>query len=351
MEEQSYLIFRLHDLLCGITTSSVKEIFQLPEITPIPEAPPDIIGILNLRGTILPIMHLERRLGQPVSECTIEDSVIVMEWNMIEVGITIQEVLDVQTIPDDCIETEPNYGRENHINTAFIAGIAKVGDQAIILLNSEALIRHPDEVAMMIWENEADSETDSETLHPDKILSNFYDLYCPQAGIEEKNLFRQRSEELRQPLEDLYAKATVPLAVFSLGTEYFALDLELVKEFIDTSEITSIPCCPDYIVGNINLRGQIITVVDLSPILQLDSVRNNQNAQIMVIEVDDIKAGIIVDAIFDVLYLDGEKLSSTPTAVASKAKNYVLGTAFYEDTMLTRIDLIKILAEDRLVVK
>ncbi|MDJ0678968.1 MAG: chemotaxis protein CheW, partial [Xenococcaceae cyanobacterium MO_167.B52] len=78
---------------------------------------------------------------------------------------------------------------------------------------------------------------------------------------------------------------------------------------------------------------------------------NNQNAQIMVIEVDDIKAGIIVDAIFDVLYLDGEKLSSAPTAVASKAKNYVLGTAFYEDTMLTRIDLIKMLAEDRLVVK
>lgn len=353
MEEQSYLIFRLHDLLCGIPTLSVKEIFQLPEITPIPEAPPDIIGILNLRGTILPVMHLARRLGQPVSECTIEDSVIVMEWEMIEVGIAINEVLDVQTIANSAIETEPNYGRDNHINTAFIAGIAKVADKTIILLNSEALIRHPDEVAMLIWENEVDSETEtaSETLQPDQILSNFYELYCPQVGIEEKTLFRQRAEELRQPLEDLYAKATVPLAVFSLGAENWALDLEVVKEFIDTSQITPIPCCPDYIVGNINLRGQIITVVDLSPILQLDSVNRNQDAQIMVIEVDDIKAGIIVDAIFDVLYLDADKLSSATTAVASKAKNYVLGTAFYEDTMLTRIDLIKILAEDRLVVK
>ncbi len=352
MEEQSYLIFRLNDLLYGIPTAFVKEIFQLPEITPIPEAPPDIIGILNLRGEILPVMHLERRLGQTVSECTTEDTVIVMEWQMIGMGITVNEVLDVQNISHSIIETEPNYGRNNHINTAFISGIAKTEDRAIILINSEALIRHPDEVAMMVWEQEADSEeTTSETLEPDKVLSNFYQLYCPQAGKPEKEIFRQRAEDLRQPLEDISTlEATVPLAVYSLGEEYFALDLDIVKEFIDTSHITLIPCCPNYIVGNINLRGQIITVVDLCPILQLDSVKRDENTQIMVIEMEDIKAGILVNDIFDVLYLDGNKLSTAPTAVASEVKNYVKGTASYEDTMLTRIDLVKILEEERLVV-
>ena len=349
MEEQSYLIFRLRNLLYGVQTSLVKEIFQLPEITPIPEAPPDIMGILNLRGAIVPIMHLEKRLGQPLSKCTTEDTVIVMEWQMIEVGVVINEVLDVQTIPSTLIETEPNYGRDNHINTAFIAGIAKVEEETIILLNSEALIRHPNEVVMMVQDIEPEAE--SETLQPDKILSNFYELYCPQASVPEKEIFRQRAVELRQSLEDFSSNATVPLAVFSLGKEYFALDLELVKEFIEVSHITPIPCCPNYIVGNLNLRGQIITVVDLCPILQLDSVNRQENAQIVVIEMNDIKAGIIVDDISDVMYVDGDQLVAAPVAVASEIKNYVQGTASYEDTMLSRINLAKILEEERLVVR
>ncbi|MDJ0576870.1 MAG: chemotaxis protein CheW [Xenococcaceae cyanobacterium MO_234.B1] len=353
MEEQSYLIFRLHNLLYGIQTSLVKEIFQLPEITPIPEAPPDIIGILNLRGAILPIMHLERRLGQPISGCSPTDRVIVLEWQMIQVGIVINEVLDVQTIPTTFIETEPNYGRETHINTAFISGIAKVADKTIILLNSEALIRHPNEVAMMVWETEANQEEQivPETLQPDKILSNFYDLYCPQATIKQRDIFRQRAEELGKSLEDLSINATVPLAVFSLGEEYWAFDLEFVKEFIKIHHITPIPCCPNYIVGNINLRGQILTVVDLRPILQVDSGNPTDNTQIIVIEIDDIKAGVVVDEIFDVLYFEQNKISPTPTVVAGELKNYIKGTMPYEQTMLTRIDLVRILAEERLVVK
>ncbi len=352
MEEQFYLIFRLRNLLYGIQISLVKEIFQLPEITPIPEAPADIMGILNLRGTIVPIMHLEKRLGQPVSECTTEDTLIVIEWQMIQVGIVINEVLDVKTIPDNFIETEPNYGRDNHINTAFIAGIAKVGEETIILLNSEALIRHPNEVVMMVQDQDIESQPESETVQPDKILSNFYELYCPQASVLEKEIFRQRKAELRQFLEDLdlSANAGVPLAVFSLANEYFALDLELVKEFIEVSHITLIPCCPNYIVGNLNLRGQIITVVDLCPILQLDSVNRQETAQIIVIEMNDIKAGIIVDDIIDVMYVDGDQLVAAPVAVASEIKNYLQGTASYEDSMLSRINLVKILEEERLMV-
>ncbi|MDJ0531905.1 MAG: chemotaxis protein CheW [Xenococcaceae cyanobacterium MO_207.B15] len=352
MKEKSYLIFRLHDLLYGIETSLVKEIFQLPEISPIPEAPPDIIGILNLRGTILPIMHLDRRLGQPIQECTPSDSVIVIEWHMIQVGIVINEVLDVQTIPNTFIETEPDYGREKHINTAFISGIATVADKTIILLNSEALIRHPNEVAMLAWgtEVEPEAEIDSETLQPEKILRNFYELYSPQATTKDKRIFRQRAEGLTKSLEDLSATVTLPLTVFSLGEEYFAFDLEIVKELIDIPHITPIPCCPDYIVGNINLRGQIVTLVDLRPILLLEKGNRDNHKQAIVVEIDDIKAGIVVDEIFDVLYLDQEQFSSTPTAVASSIKPYLKGTAPYKSTMLTRIDLVRIMAEDRLLV-
>ena len=104
-------------------------------------------------------------------------------------------------------------------------------------------------------------------------------------------------------------------------------------------------------MGNINLRGQILTVVDLRPILQVDSGNPTDNTQIIVIEIDDIKAGVVVDEIFDVLYFEQNKISPTPTVVAGELKNYIKGTMPYEQTMLTRIDLVRILAEERLVVK
>ncbi|HHP7229931.1 MAG TPA: chemotaxis protein CheW [Xenococcaceae cyanobacterium] len=356
MKEQSYLIFRLHHLLFGIPATLVKEIFQLPEVTPIPEAPTDIIGILNFRGTMLPIMHLDRRLGQTIQACTLTDSVIVIEWQMIQVGIVINEVLDVQTIPDAWIETEPDYGRENHLNTAFIAGIAQVADQTIILLNSETLIRQPNEVATIIWDAEANGLTPeaadetATTLQSENLLRNFYELYCSQATTKEKAIFQQRAIELRKTLDDLVTSTTIPLAVFSLGGEYLAFDLEFVKEFIDIRQITQIPCCHEHILGNINLRGQVITLVDLSPILQLELKNRQDNKQVIVIQIDDIKAGIVVDAIFDVLYVEKDRLTSTPTAVAPGIKPFIKGTATYEDVMLTRIDLVRILAEDRLAV-
>jgi len=63
MESKAYLIFYLDKSPYAIAAQTVKEIFPLPELIPLPEAPTDIIGVLNLRGEILPIMHLALRLG------------------------------------------------------------------------------------------------------------------------------------------------------------------------------------------------------------------------------------------------------------------------------------------------
>jgi CheW-like domain len=77
MASKPYLIFDLDDSQYGIDASLVKEIFPLPELTPVPEAPPDIIGILNLRGEVLPIMHLGLRLGRSTIAFKLSDQCFV----------------------------------------------------------------------------------------------------------------------------------------------------------------------------------------------------------------------------------------------------------------------------------
>jgi purine-binding chemotaxis protein CheW len=64
MENKPYLTFNFNNLLYGVDALLVQEIFYLPELTPVVEAPEDIVGLLNLRGKILPVMHLGTRLGR-----------------------------------------------------------------------------------------------------------------------------------------------------------------------------------------------------------------------------------------------------------------------------------------------
>ena len=106
MNKQSYLVFGLHDLRYGIQATQVQEIFQLPELTPLADAPGDIIGILNYRGQILPVMHLAKRLGQPLQACHLSDSVIVVEWQGLQAGMVVHHVYDVQSLEHSVIGTQ-----------------------------------------------------------------------------------------------------------------------------------------------------------------------------------------------------------------------------------------------------
>lgn len=348
--KQSYLTFRSHSLIYGIKIHLVKEIFQLPELTIIPETPGDIIGVLYLRDKTIPVMHLDRRLGQPVKECSISDRVIVIQWQTIEMGIVVNEVLDVVEIDSNNIESEPNYGRENSLSTAFIANIATLEDQKLILLNSETLIRKPDLVKELIEEsNETDTKAEESTSEV-PLFSNFFDLYCPNATAKDRAIFQQRAKELQQPLEIGDSDGTMPLAVFSLGQEYMGCDLSVVKEFIDLDKVTPIPCCPNHIVGNINLRGEIITLVDIRSVLNFAQGEKSPSQAILV-EIDDISAGIIVDEIFDVFNVDREQLNPTPTGLAADIKKYFHGMTTYENNILSALDLPKIFAEGNLVIR
>ena len=357
MKNQSYLTFRLHELIYGIETLLVKEIFQLPELKIIPETPGDVIGVLYLRDRTIPVMHLARRLGQPVRECRLSDRVIVVQWQNIEMGVIVDEVLDVVDFSPDDLESEPDYGRENHINTAFIAHLATFFELSIILLNPETLIRQPsaiadyldrakltEEIAQLQNLGMETAEFESQTL-----LGNFFELYCPQATAKEREIFQQRAKELQFPLVDTWeSKGSMSLAVFSLGEEYFSCDLALVREFIDLEHITSIPCCPSHIVGNINLRGEIVTVVDIRSLLHFNPTEEPQKA--IVVQINDFSAAVIVDEIFDVFTIEREQLSPIPTKIAAEIKPYFHGMAIYEENLLSALDLSKIFTEGNLVV-
>ncbi len=326
MDNQSFLTLRVQDLRYAIATTQVLEIIKLPELMPVANMPDDIIGILNYRGLALPVMQLSRRLGKTQDQCSLSDSLIVVEWQDFKVGIVVHTVEEVQEIESQDIATGFSLGRESDINVAFLSGVATLDDEMVMLLNPEALIRKPDALAELTDEAKAEDLAlgGIEQSAAELTGTSFLERYCPWATEEERAVFRQRAEALRPVQGSSEEQAFSAVAVMRLGEDYFGLDLNSVREFIQVSGVTPLPCCPQHILGNMNLRGEVMTLVDIRSALRVAGEAIAEPEKAIVVDVDDIVAGITVDQVCDIVQFDRDEIASVPVATTSNEENYVI---------------------------
>ena len=376
MEYKSFLIFKLNQYRYGLETAAVQEIFLLPELNPIEEAPPDIVGVLNLREDILPVMDLSLRFGHRAIQYKITDSVIVVEWQGVKIGIIVSAVDEVKEIETRVISKQIFYGRKiltqgHH----FVAGFAKINTEIVTLLDCQHLIQYSeavdplippqDESKRSVKESQKDREPElqnsanapvtqqtSTDVSADRDLSTFEKTgyFSPAATPEERAIFKQRAANLISVSDREDTKGPISLAVVMLNEEYFGLDLNLVREFTEIRQITPIPCCGDFILGNMNLRGEIVTLVDIRQLLNLPVTEVNENAKAMVVQCNDIVAGIAIDRVCDVIYLHPYQIKSAPISRHSSSYEYLRGTAPYRDKFLGLIDFNSIIKQEALLV-
>ena len=142
----------------------------------------------------------------------------------------------------------------------------------------------------------------------------------------------------------------------ALQGEYFGIDLQVVREFTDVRYITPIPCCPPHVVGNMNLRGEILTLIRINQCLNLEPTLSEgdrhpeQRRRAVVVQVDKMVVGILVDEVFDVTPINPRNISPMPTAIRATSDEYLQGTVLYEATALTILDIRKLLTQGELVV-
>ncbi len=365
MENKEYLTFRLHDLQYGIEAILVQEVFPLPELTPISEATSDIIGIINLRGQIVPLLHLDLLLGNPIKNCNLGDYVIVMQWDDLLIGMIVHQINEVLDLNAEVIAAEPSYASFNKINTELIAGIASLDSGNIVLLNPKTLIRETDALLTLIWDAQTQIDSpvtstnsqqpqlfpEEKELSSSQILPSFYDLYCPNVTPEERKIFRQRADSLKPPNESVKtSNELMSLAVIGFGNEVFGVDLGLVREFTHIGNLIPIPCCPSHIVGNMNLRGEIVTLVDIRNVLNLPTAPVSIGDQAVVVQVDDIVAGLPVERVLELVSVNATELIPLPQPLSEIGKNYLPGIVSSEEKMMKVLDLPKLFAEGGLVV-
>lgn len=359
MSNHPYLIFTVHHSLYALEALMVQEIFFLPAFTKIVECSPDIVGVINLRGDIIPILDLNRRFGYPPPQYQLTDSIIILSWKQIKFGLIVNEVHEVKIINSGQISSDllqkidQNQEVSNQINLSkkpkFVAGFAQVDTEIIILLNPDQLVHCLQEQSWEDYDQQVgilEQDRGSET-----VISGF------SQDAKEQEIFQQRAHNLMLQTKREDFSGLIPLSVVGLNGEYFGLNLEVVREFTDVRKVTPVPCTPPHIVGNMNLRGEILTLIDIRGILNMSMNPgenlpglNNMKMKAMIIEVEGLVAGIVLDEVFDVMYLQQSDLKSIPTIIHSKYEEYLRATAPYNDKIMGILDLPKILTQGRLIV-
>lgn len=136
--------------------------------------------------------------------------------------------------------------------------------------------------------------------------------------------------------------------VFTVGKEQFGVDVKQAREIMPLTEFTHIPDAPDYVKGVINLRGEIIPIIDLCKKMSLDSSNlNEKDAKIIIVDLDDTLIGMQVDNVSEMIRLFVDDIAKPPKIVKGGInRDYLSGVGKLEDELLILLDLNRILSNE-----
>ncbi len=133
---------------------------------------------------------------------------------------------------------------------------------------------------------------------------------------------------------------------FQLEEETYGINVMQVREVLRYTEIAPVPGAPDYVLGIINLRGNVVTVIDTRARFGLMEGEVTDNTRIIVIESERQVIGILVDSVAEVVYLRSSEIDTTPSVGTDESAKFIQGVSNRDGKLLILVDLNKLLSED-----
>ncbi len=147
---RQYLTFTLSEEHFALDVANVREILEFTSVTKVPQTPEFMRGVINLRGSVVPVMDMRLKFGMPITEKSVDTCVIVAEVSLegetTVLGALVDSVQEVFELEPDQIEPAPRIGTK--LRTEFIRGMGKRDDQFIIILDIDKVFSS-EELAIM----------------------------------------------------------------------------------------------------------------------------------------------------------------------------------------------------------
>jgi chemotaxis signal transduction protein len=239
-DESQLVTFLLKDEEFGFDIMSVQEIIRLPKMAKVPRTPNYVDGIANLRGVVLPVIDMRTRFGMERAEETDRTRVLVVDIDGVKTGLRVDRVKQVTRVMRSEIEPPPAAIRGT--SSDYLEGVVKLdkGQRIVMALNAA----HVCEIGVTrkaASTNGAASHSETGSAEPSGKSAN------GDAAVQKMVTFRIAKEE-------------------------FAFHMEHVREILRVQTPNQVPDVPDYVLGVLTVRGQILPVIDLRRLLQQRSL-------------------------------------------------------------------------------
>ncbi|TQV81583.1 chemotaxis protein CheW [Aliikangiella coralliicola] len=140
--------------------------------------------------------------------------------------------------------------------------------------------------------------------------------------------------------------AVLQWVTFRLANETYGINVMQVQEVLRYSDIAPVPGAPPYVLGIINLRGNVVTVIDTCQRFGLSPIELTDNTRIVIIETNHQVIGILVDSVAEVVYLKQSEIETTPNVGNEESAKFIQGVSHREGELLILVDLNKLLGEE-----
>ncbi|NMB40927.1 MAG: purine-binding chemotaxis protein CheW [Firmicutes bacterium] len=143
--------------------------------------------------------------------------------------------------------------------------------------------------------------------------------------------------------------AETQIVAFKLEEEEFAINIHHVREVLKMTQVTPLPQSAYFIEGVINLRGEVMPVIDLRKRFELDVGERGEDTRIIIVEIQENKVGLIVDSVTEVLRLSSTEIQPPPSKIAGTRTDFIKGVGKIDDRLLIILDMDKILTTEEVI--
>ena len=297
-EEELLVTFRLGDEEFAVDIMHVQEIIRVTEITSVPRAPEFVRGVISMRNRLLPIIDLRTKFGMRKLEDTTAKSVesdgssdeldarriIVVDLDGVLTGIQVDSVSEVLRMERKNIEAPPAILSAEEASRLKGVGKLDDGKRLLMLLEVRNLVTIAEKNALREVAGESSAETK-----------------------KTKGAAMEMSDEKQ-------------FVCFQINEEDFAVNIMQVQEIIRVEEITVVPRAPVFVEGVVNLRGDILPVIDMRTRFGLTRVERSDRNRIIVVDISGKTTGFIVDSVSEVLRIPVKQIEVAPDVVADDGR-------------------------------
>ncbi|RDU97609.1 chemotaxis protein CheW [Trinickia dinghuensis] len=288
--QRQTVAFRVGDTQLALPMEGIREIVRVPSMHPSPLGDALCVGMLNLRGDILPVIDFARLIGvgttsadPSVDDVSDDRRIVILKDDAVYFGLLVDEVSRIVGYRDDQLLAMPSYA-QRHVDW-FAGCLADDDGGSLILLKPDAL--------------------------------------CGYARIKQiahghRQLYKDRK------VEALGNKGTTrgsreTWVTFRLD-QLFGVPIGRLREVIDLpDEIVATPGLPKHVLGVLNLRHELVTLLDVRTLFDMPALANREMAKVLIVELQGEKHGLVVDGLDNIVTLDTAKRIGVPAVLKQQA--------------------------------